>query len=211
MVRGDGLPRVPPPVCAGQLVRVIQSSPAKCAPHPGDSRSPVSRLNAPRVPKKPSLQKKKHSTPPFPTPPHTPTHPPTPTHIPTRELQAGCGNSCLTGHGLKFCPFCGRTWSLGFPAKPKKSTIFFSRRLAFSSSNVQPGLCLTSNPPGTHPPRREALALPPPPPLCSPRCCKQIKWVQPRRVGDERGRGGPLIIRHSRHIIPAASGCWTDR
>ncbi len=27
VVRGDGLPRVPPPVCAGQLVRVIQSSP----------------------------------------------------------------------------------------------------------------------------------------------------------------------------------------
>ncbi len=64
----------------------------------------------------------------------------------TRELQAGCGNSCLTGHGLKFCPFCGRTWSLGFPAKPKKSTKKKkSRRLA----NVQPGLCLTTEVPNS--------------------------------------------------------------
>ncbi len=30
----------------------------------------------------------------------------------------GCGISCLAGHGLEFCPVCGRTWSLGAPIKP---------------------------------------------------------------------------------------------
>jgi hypothetical protein len=62
------------------------------------------------------------------------------TRAQSRELQAGCGNSCLTGHGLKFCPFCGRTWSLGFrPNRKNRQIVFFPRRLA----NVQPGLCLT--------------------------------------------------------------------
>jgi hypothetical protein len=36
-----------------------------------------------------------------------------------RELQAGCGISFLAGHGLKFCPSCGRTWGPGFPARTK--------------------------------------------------------------------------------------------
>ncbi len=41
-----------------------------------------------------------------------------------RELKAGCGISCLTGHGLKFCPAYNRTWLLGVPAKSKKPSIF---------------------------------------------------------------------------------------
>jgi hypothetical protein len=43
-----------------------------------------------------------------------------PARMTTRELQAGCGISCLAGHGLKFGPAYDRTWvaGTGRPACP---------------------------------------------------------------------------------------------
>jgi hypothetical protein len=65
----------------------------------------------------------------FPHPPPSQTRssrpPPLRACTPLLELQAGCGNSCLTGHGLKFGPAYDRTWSLGFRSNRKTRFLYF--------------------------------------------------------------------------------------